>query len=241
MTRKSAAAPDKTAPDSPRNAALDEAIARALEAASAATEAAHEAEAVLSARSEAALAMGRLARRSGVMAAIAGGAALVGLVLAGLTGFRASADLREAAEVQAAASAAFVERLAEMNGALDRLDGGVLALGTGTGAVEGRLSALIAEIEAGLFAMQNAPEPEPDAALAERIDRLRADMIEAIAETQIALAQQIVPTPPPTTTAPAPTTTATATPPAPKPKPRPQPARQNTQKPKQDANPFRFP
>jgi flagellar hook-length control protein FliK len=242
MTRKSAPA-DKSAPESPRNEAVDEAIARALEAATAATEAAHEAEAVLAARSEAALAMGRLARRSGLMAGVAGAAAILGLGLGGLLWLRASADLREAAELQAAASAVFVERLAEMNGALDRLDGGVLALEAGTGAVEGRLAALITDIETGLAEARNAPAPTPDPALIERIDRLRADMIEAIAETQIAIAQQTLPAPAPALT-PTPAQTA-ATPaaakPATPPKPRPQPAKPRPAKPKQDTNPFRFP
>ena len=223
---------------------MDEAIARALDAATAATEAAHEAEAVLAARSEAAVAMNRIARRSGLMAMAAGGAAILGLGLGALLWLRASADLREAAELQAAASAVFVERLAEMNGALDRLDQGTMGLDAGTVAMESRLSALVEQIDTGLAEMQGAPAPAADPALIERIDQLRADMIEAIAETQISIAQhlQAAPVAGPALIA-APAATQTAAPQAQKSttRPAPNPAKPRPQKPRQDTNPFRYP
>ena len=220
---------------------LDDAIAKALEAAALATEAAHEAEAVLTARSDAAKSMDRTARRSGLLAAVAGGSAVLILTLGGLFWLRSSADLRDAGEVQAAASIAFVERLTEMNSALDRLDRIVLSVGEENTAARVSMSALVDGLEARVTEIltQQDAAPGKDQALIELIERLRTDMVAALAETQISLTERLtasppVPTPSPTVSTKAPATLATAPKPAGKPAPRPVPLRQ-------DANPFRYP
>jgi len=219
--------------------AVEDAIAKALEAAAAATDAAHEAEAVLTSRSEAAEAMKRTARNSGLLAAVAGGAAVLVLALGGMLWLRTSADLRDAGEVQAAASVAFVERLAEMNKALDRLDQIVIGLDAENAGLQSRLSALVEELGARVEEIRTTPDaaPRTDMELVAQIERLRADMVEAIAETQISISEQLLvqaaTTPAPVAKVPAPVAQPPAKP-ARKPAPRP-PA------PKRDTNPFRYP
>ncbi|NEX45275.1 hypothetical protein [Pseudotabrizicola algicola] len=226
---------------SSRDDAVQEAITKALDAAAAATDAAHETEAVLLARSDAAKSMERVARRSGWMALAAGGASVAVLVLGGLLVLRSVADLREAGEVQAAAAAAFVERLAEMNGALDRLDLAIAGLEAENTALQESVSAQVAKLDAQLEQMLAKPDPSEEAVgLAEQIDKLRTDMIEALAETQMRLSERIAapvakPAPVIVHEAPAPVAVPKPAPkPAPKSKPRPAAA-------VQVPNPFKYP
>ena len=223
---------------------LGDAITRALDAAAAATDAAHEAEAVLAARSEAALSMDRTARRSGWLAALAGGASVLVLVLGGLLWLRTSADLRDAGAVQAAASVAFVERLAEFNAALDRLDLMGTETQTASKSAQAEMTALVGKLDARLdelMALSTTP-PATDQALATQIDTLRTDMIEAIAETQLSIAEHMGVTPVQAPVAPVPAAASRQVSPpvaaapstAKKPAPRPTPAAQ-------PINPFRYP
>jgi hypothetical protein len=239
-----------------------EAVSRALEAAQLATDAAHEAEAVILARAEATAAMDRTARRSTILAGVAGGAALISLLAGTAIWWRAAADLRDAAAVQASASAAFVERLAEMNSALDRMEAAELALTAG----EDSLAAGLAQIAQMLTA--RLPEPAADAGVtadvtagadlpgADRftmqIDALRADILAAIAEAEMSMAERMVQlaatmpaTPPAATLVPRPSPVAGASgagtaPAATRPATRPEGAARRAAPPAQP-NPFRYP
>lgn len=221
---------------------LAEAIKRALDAAAAATDAAHEAEAVLIARSDAARAMDRTARRSGILAAVAGGASVLVLVLGGLLWLRTSADLRDAGEVQAAAAVAFAERIAELNGSLDRMDD--ILNGTDGPSVQAQISDLIKQLDKRTEEiLATAKTPPVDTALSEQIESLRADVIEAIAETQVSIATQLKAAPiaaaAPAAPAAAPAPKAEAAPKAAPPKPKKKPATSAAAAPA--PNPFRYP
>ena len=220
--------------------ATEDVIAKALEAATLATEAAHEAEAVLTARSDAAQSMDRIARRSSLLAAVAGGSAVLILMLGGLLWLRSSADLRDAGDVQAAASAAFVERLTEMNSALDRLDRIILSVEQENGTATSTMAALVAQLDSHIAQIMTGQDSAPltDQAVIDQIERLRVDMVEALAETQITLTERLTAPPvaaaaqaqPPKAPVKNPPTEASA----PKPAKRPAPPRPET-------NPFRFP
>jgi hypothetical protein len=172
---------------------LADAVKRALDAASAATDAAHEAEAVLMARSEAARAMDRTARRSGILAAVAGGASVLVLVMGGLLWLRTSADLRDAGEVQAAAAVAFAERIGEMNGALDRLEAIVSGAETGGQTLQARMTGLVEQLDLRVEEILTTTEVAAPAekAISDQIERLRADLIEAMAETQLSISERL--------------------------------------------------
>jgi len=241
-----------------------EAVSRALEAAQLATDAAHEAEAVILARAEATAAMDRTARRSTILAGVAGGAALISLLAGTAIWWRAAGDLRDAAAVQASASAAFVERLAEMNSALDRMEAAELALTAG----EDSLAAGLAQIAQMLTARLPEPAADADADVtadvtagadlpgADRftmqIDALRADILAAIAEAEMSMAERMVQlaatmpaTPPAATLVPRPSPVAGASgagtaPAATRPATRPEGAARRAAPPAQP-NPFRYP
>jgi hypothetical protein len=227
---------DKTPPPADP---LGDAIRKALDAAQAATDAAHEAEAVLIARSDAARAMDRTARRSGMLAALAGGASVLVLVLGGLVWLRTSTDLRDAAEVQAAAAAAFVDRIAQLNGALDRLDGIVAGTEGNSKSLEARMTGLVEKMDVRVEELltTTAGAGAGDPALSAQIEQLRADVIEAIAETQVAIAERMVAAPAPVPVA-APVVAAAPAPAAPKPQARPAPRKASPAPP---PNPFRYP
>jgi hypothetical protein len=189
---------DDTSPKDP----LADAITRALDAAQVATDAAHEAEAVLTARSDAATAMDRTAKRTALMAGVAGGASFLALVTGTAIWFKTSGDLQTAAEVQATAAAAFVERLAEMNAALDRMDGTIDAAEAKTAAENGRLDHLIAMLDERLPVEQEQQATTP-AALAltgdamkldPQLASLRADILAAIAEAELSMAERLMQT-----------------------------------------------
>ncbi|MGZ3217070.1 hypothetical protein [Paracoccus sp. T5] len=231
---------------------VDAAVKSALAAAEAATDAAHEAEAVLSARSEAAEAVGRTARRMGILTGVSAGSALLVLALAGSSLWSNTSSLNDAATVQAAASAAFVERLGEMNIALDRMEKAVAETERLAAAQQSRMEA---EAQAprtpAPAAVPGAPEAlSPE--LAQRLDSLRSDLLAAIAEVELSVGTRLSHFVPPT--APAAATPAAATPaaapqasaarpaaprraaPAAKPRPRTAPAPAA-----QAPNPFRYP
>lgn len=221
---------------------LADAVRRALDAAQAATDAAHEAEAVVVARSEAAAAMAQTARNSGLLAAIAATVSLVALAGGGVAWLRASADLHEAAEVQAAAAAGFVERLGALNLSLDRMDTAVAAAEGHATRAEATLDTLLARVDERLMALASAAEaamlPDPDATAPEDFTALRADLLMAIAEVELSLAQRLDATPqtPGATAAQAPAAPQAAARPAPAPvTPPTRPARAPA------PNPFRFP
>lgn len=232
MSRKSA--PPTELPE------LDSAMDQALKAAAAATDAAHEAEAVLAARTGAAQATARTARRMGWLAAVTGATALVMALIAGGALWRASASLSTAAEIQAAATAALVERVAELNGALDRMDETVARAEELTDRLD-RPVPVAAPLSVAAAAA-------PDDAT---IERLRIDILAAIAAAERALMDRLAqnsPAPPPAP-APAPAASATTTPPATRQsearrpaaaRPNARPAARATPRPA-EPNPFRFP
>lgn len=172
-----------------------QAVLRALDAAQAATDAAHEAEAVVAARSEAATAMARTARNSGRLAGIAAAVSLLALAGGGVALLRATANLHEAAEVQAAAAAGFVERLGALNLSLDRMDTAVAAAEGHAIRAEATLDTLLARVDERLMALASAAEaamlPDPDAPAPEDFAALRADLLMAIAEMELSLAQGV--------------------------------------------------
>lgn len=232
MSRKSAPPPEL--PE------LDSAMDQALKAAAAATDAAHEAEAVLAARTDAAQATARTARRMGWLAAVTGAAALVMALIAGGALWRASASLSTAAEIQAAATAALVERVAELNGALDRMDETVARAEELTDRLDRPVPVAAP--------LSPAAAAAPDDAT---IERLRIDILAAIAAAERALMDRLAQNPaaPPPAPAPAPAASATTTPPATRQsearrpaaaRPNARPAARATPRPA-EPNPFRFP
>jgi hypothetical protein len=218
-----------------------DAARRALDAAQAALDAAHEAEAALAARSDTAQAMGKTARFTALLAGSAMVAALALTLGGGLMWFKAAADMRDATEVQAAAAAAFVERLGAFNLALDRMDAAVLAAEGHAADADDTLDTLLARVDERLMALASAAEAasRPDAQPSAPIDQLRSDILVALAEVELSLTRTLGTVsiaPPPQTAAPAP-----AIPPAPAAAPRTRPA-PRAEAPRAPAtNPFRFP
>ncbi len=100
---------------------LQEIAKQALDAAQLATEAAQEAEAAIGARNDAAAALGKVAQQTRLLAMGAAGASALVLVLGGVFWMRSSAHLREVTDVQATATAGFIENLMQMNAALDEM------------------------------------------------------------------------------------------------------------------------
>jgi hypothetical protein len=237
--------------DTPAPDATAQAVTRALDAAQLATDAAHEAEAVLLARTEAAQAMDRTAKRTTLLAAVVGGAAIVGLLTGTAIWWRASSDLRDAATVQAEAAAAFVTRLAEMNAALDRMEAAEAAATADDASLAARLdqmNQLLAERLPSLAAATPSADPSQPLpatdAFSMRIDALRADILAAIAEAELSMAERLVQvTATVAATAPQQATAAAPTAPRPSPvatRPAPRPAQPAQAAPK-PANPFRYP
>lgn len=231
--------------DTPATDPTHEAVTRALEAAQLATDAAHEAEAVLLARSEAATAMERTARRTTLLAGLVGGAALIGLLAGTAIWWRASSDLREAATVQAEAAAVFVARLAEMNAALDRMDAVNSAASTEQAGLAARIEQMgvtLAERLPALPDTDGASGTVPTAdAFAMRMDALRADILAAITESELSMAERLVQL---AATAPAAAAAGASAPqitPRPSPVTTPRPVSRPAQPAPKPANPFRYP
>lgn len=214
------------------NAAI---LARALDAASAATDAAHEAEAVILARDQAMQGAEKLVKRGTLLAAATGGVCALALIVGGALWARSAAELREANAVQATASAAFVERLATFNTALDRLDLAISATIDRDTGLQAQIDALGGMLDERLAAPR--VDAATDGAIPTDLDVLRADILAAIAEAELSIAERLVqlpiaaPAPTPAAATPAPTP-APARPAAP---PRPRPAAPPAE------NPFRFP
>lgn len=175
---------------------LSEAVAKALAAAAAATDAAHEAEAALTARGAAADAMRATARRMTVVAAATCGTALVVLVLAGFMSLRSAGALRAATEAQNAAGMVFVGQLADLKGTLGTLGDAAQAMAAARQDVNARFTDLTdrvaAEAEATRKSMAEAGPGIAQAAAqdtARRIGEMEVILIEALADIQLSLAQ----------------------------------------------------
>lgn len=223
--------------------ALGDAVKRALAAAEAATDAAHEAEAVLLARSDAATAMQRTAKRTGWLAIAASVSAVVVMGLGGLVWIRSGADLREAAEVQAVAATGFIERLAEMNGALDRFDALLVKVDADATARDSRLNDLLAELDAALADQKNnagASATEAGSSTLD-LDSLRAEILAAIAASELSMAERLATLAKTTQAVPSTVSAPSAPVAAPAAAPRPN-RRQSGPRPQAtEPNPFKFP
>ncbi len=175
---------------------LSEAVAKALAAAAAATDAAHEAEAALTARGNAAETMRTTARRMTVVAAAACGTSVVVLALAGFMALRSAGALRAATEAQNAAGMAFVGQLVELKGSLETLGTAAHSVTMAADKDAARFTALAeqvgAEAEATRKALADAVPGIAQAAAREtagRVDAMEVTMIEALADIQLSLAQ----------------------------------------------------
>ena len=168
---------------------LTAAIDRALVAAQAATDAAHEAEAALHARAQVAAGIDRASRRMGWLAGVTAGAALIVLAAGTVLWLRSSADLRQTAELHAATGAAFVERLAEMNAALDRMDAAVDTAAAQSSALERSLADAFAGLESRISTQLQtvAQAMTAEDPLRTELTRLREDLLAAIAEVDLSL------------------------------------------------------
>lgn len=221
-----------------QEARLQEITQHALDAAQLATEAAHEAEAAISARNEAAQALNKTAQQTRWLAMGTAAGALVVMTIGGLFWARASTHLEQAAEVQATASASFVENVMLMNDTLEQVQDVILAAQGHADRNEASLNALIARLDQRLEEITRAPGVNGDREAA--LPNQCPDLLLALAEIELNLTRQladltIVPSPvvPPAAdpvavpaSRPAPRTT------APQPVARPAPPR---------PNPFRFP
>jgi hypothetical protein len=175
---------------------LSEAVARALAAAAAATDAAHEAESALTARGAAAEAMRATSRRMTVVAAAACGTAVAVVALAGFMSLRSAGALRAATEAQNAAGMVFVAQLVELKGTLETLTAASQSFATADESGTARFTALAdqvtAEAEATRKAMADAAPGLAQAAAREttrRIDEMEVTLIDALADIQLSLAQ----------------------------------------------------
>ncbi len=224
---------------------LQEIAKQALDAAQLATEAAQEAEAAIGARNDAAAALGKVAQQTRLLAMGAAGASALVLMLGGVFWMRSSAHLREVTDVQATATAGFIENLMQMNAALDEMQTIILDVQAQAEHREEAFNTVIARLD------QRMEEIVIEAATRAETSETQAtqfpDFLVALAEVELNLSRQIVDlarSTPQTTLLPlaAPLPQATAqpqvAPPAParataRPAPRPAAAAQ--------PNPFRYP
>lgn len=223
---------------------LPEIATQALEAAQLATEAAHAAEAAIEARNEAAQSLGKVARYTQWLTIAMATSATLVLIMGGLFWMRASSHLSQAAEVQASATAGFVENLMQMNDALSQMQ---LVIEDATAFVdqnENSVAALIARLDQRLedvvrdvaAGLETAAPAAPG----------QAAMLLALAEVEQTLGRQIADLATLTRAAEAPAAANLQTPPRPAPPPAAatQPRRTTppaTQRPAPAPNPFRFP
>ncbi len=185
---------------------LQDATQVALDAAQLATEAAHEAEAAIAARNQAAEALSLTARHTRLLVLGTAAGAVLALAGGGVFWVRASSHLQQAAEVQATATAGFVENLMQMNDALDRMQGATLAAQAQAEQNEGSIDALIARLDQRLQAL--ARDVGPGAAATHATGGQCTDLLVALAEVELNLTRQmanlVVPSPPPAQPAPNP-------------------------------------
>lgn len=170
-------------------APIEAAIARALQTATLAAEAADEAQRVADGHKAITDRLDRIERRAVRIGAAVGGLGVVALGLSGLVYFRSLADLRDVAEIQAAAAEVQVARLVDLGKAVDRLETATADLATRN---EGTEAALAAQADTLAKAIEQAAMVEPQfaaslqRALSEEITNLRTDLLAALAETQLA-------------------------------------------------------
>ncbi|CUX82102.1 MAG: Growth arrest and DNA-damage-inducible proteins-interacting protein 1 [Roseibaca calidilacus] len=170
---------------------------QATEAAKLATEAATEAEAAIAARNDAALALDKTAKQTRMTAIVIAAVAVLTLGVGALGWFRASGHLSQAAEVQASASASFVENLMDMNAALDEMKAASTAAQDQANQHQGSVEALIAQLDQRLADLtREAMAAQQDAASANAPVAAAApdqcgDMLIALAEVELNLTRQL--------------------------------------------------
>lgn len=169
-------------------APIEAAIARALQTATLATEAAEEAQRVADGHKAITDRLDRIERRAVRIGAAVGGLGVIALGLSGLVYFRSLGDLRDVAAIQAAAAEVQVARLVELGKAVDRLE---TATGELSARNEGTEAALAAQADTLAKAIEQASAVEPQfaaslqRAISEEIANLRTDLLAAMAEAQL--------------------------------------------------------
>lgn len=223
---------------------LQDVTEQALQAAQLATEAAHEAEAAITARHEAAMALNKTAKQTRILALGAAGLAVVMFGLGGVLWARASSNLSENAEVQASATASFVENLMMMNDTLTKLEAVVDRSEQNVEKTEAALDVVIARLDQRLESLlqemgEKLTTAELDApqsnALLMALAEVELNLTRQLAELSLAPRAAVpaqAPAGPQVATTPAPTKA-----PAPRSAPRATSARTSPPPP----NPFRFP
>lgn len=170
---------------------LADSIRRALEAAAAATDAAEEAS-LISEQTQTALAASIASQRKLVaVASGALGAAAVSIVLAGLVYLRSTADLREAAEIQAAASKAAIEQIQTMNTtiataqeALTNINGMNDLIGARIDGLGDRMALDFEKVAADSLAMQPQIAASINETVSASLKQTRGEILTALAEIE---------------------------------------------------------
>lgn len=160
---------------SQENEQLAEAIRNALAAAEAATDAAAEAAAAIEGQVRGTEALQKAQRRLGILTIAATGGALLSVAVSALVYFRSVADLREASELQAAATGAWVQKFGDIDTLLTRLDVPAVAQ-------KADLETLRADV---LTALAQNSAPAGAAPGSADLDRLRTDVLTAIAQVEL--------------------------------------------------------
>ena len=164
------------------------AIARALSAAEAATDAAHEAEAALIARTDIATAMERSTRRTGWIATATGGLAVAVLAMGGLVWLRASADLHDAATIQGEIAAKQAEQVLRLRGIIAQLDAVAVANTVLPDTVEkhfAKVDAKLAKSLGDLGSDLQAQQASMVEAWTKALEQVKRDILETIAVAQL--------------------------------------------------------
>lgn len=217
---------------------LQDVTEQALQAAQLATEAAHEAEAAITARNDAAVALGKTAQQTRIVAMGTAAAAVIMLAMGGVFWARAASHLSQAAEVQASATAGFVENLMQMNDALDQMQAVIASSQEQAVKAEQSMDVVIARLDQRLAELaqdmgERLLSTEQDAAP-------NSALLVALAEVELNLTRQLAALPlAPQATPPAPSAS-TSPPPSPA-APRQTAARPTARTAPPPPNPFRFP
>lgn len=168
---------------------LQDIARKAIEAAQLATEAAHEAETAIAARNEAAQALSRTARHTQWLALGAATGAVIVLALGALFWTRASSHLAQAAEVQASATASFIENLMQMNTALDHMQQVIDTSAALADRNEQEVAVLIARLDQRLGDIVQDADRRGDLPQAAQSDP--SEVLIALAEVELRLSRQI--------------------------------------------------
>lgn len=173
---------------------LSDSIRRALEAAAAANDAAEESSAVVN-QSRAAIAAAVASQRK--LTAIAGGAlaaSTISIVLAGLVYLRSTADLREAAELQAAANKAGIEQMQSINSTIKAAEEALVTISDLNDKIEAQFVGLgdrISDDLASVIAESSALQPQIASSIKETVEtslqQSSDEMLTALAELQAVL------------------------------------------------------